>query len=50
MENANLNAISLRDADLLRAIFITVDQIRTVKFWYEAIYNDNFRQEIGLLP
>ncbi|WP_442936639.1 hypothetical protein [Nostoc sp.] len=50
MENANLDAISLKDADLRRAIFITVDHLRTATFWYEAIYNDDFRKKLGLLP
>ncbi|WP_416290607.1 hypothetical protein [Nostoc sp. UHCC 0251] len=50
MENADLDAINLKNADLFGVIFITVDQIITTTFWYEAIYNDDFRKEIGLLP
>ncbi|MBD2415451.1 hypothetical protein H6H01_33025 [Nostoc calcicola FACHB-3891] len=50
MKNTNLDATSLKDADLRRAIFITVDQIRTAIFWHEAIYDDDFRKEPGLLP
>ncbi|WP_104909775.1 hypothetical protein [Nostoc sp. 'Lobaria pulmonaria (5183) cyanobiont'] len=32
MENTNLDAINFKDADLRRAIFITVDQIITARF------------------
>jgi uncharacterized protein YjbI with pentapeptide repeats len=48
--NAKLDGANLQGADLRRARFITVDQVRTATFWHEAIYDDEFRKELGLLP
>lgn len=50
LDNANLNGTNLKDADLRGARFITVDQIKAGTFWHEAIYDDDFRKELGLLP
>ncbi|RCJ16603.1 hypothetical protein A6S26_33005 [Nostoc sp. ATCC 43529] len=50
LENANVDAISLKDADLHRARLIIVNRIVTAIFEHKAIYYDNFRKELGLFP
>lgn len=48
--NAKLDGANLQGTNLRGARFITIDQIRTATFWHEAIYDDDFRKELGLLP
>jgi hypothetical protein len=50
LENANLDGTNLKNADLRRARFISIEQIKTARFWREAIYDDDFREKLGLIP
>jgi uncharacterized protein YjbI with pentapeptide repeats len=49
LDKAKLDGANLQGADLRGVEFITVSQIKTSNFWDEAIYDDDFRQELGLL-
>jgi uncharacterized protein YjbI with pentapeptide repeats len=58
LRNANLQHADIRDAvledadlhgaDLRKARNITVEQIKTARNWEQAMYDDDFRHELGL--
>lgn len=55
LSNADLDRADLRDADIKNARFLntrnlTVDQIKSAKNWKSAIFDDEFREQLGLHP
>lgn len=55
LQGAKLNGARIKDVDILGADLrgarnITVEQIKAAQNWEQAIYDDDFRQELGLLP
>jgi uncharacterized protein YjbI with pentapeptide repeats len=55
LQGAKLNGARIKDVDILGTDLrgvrnITVEQIKESRNWEQAIYNDDFRKELGLLP
>lgn len=55
LQGAKLNGARIKNVDILGADLrgarnITVEQIKAAKNWEQAIYDDDFRKELGLLP
>jgi uncharacterized protein YjbI with pentapeptide repeats len=55
LQGANLNGARIKDIDILGADLrgarnIAVEQIKESRNWEQAIYDNDFRQELGLLP
>ena len=48
LDGAGIKDVDILGADLRGARNITVEQIKGAKNWEQAIYDDNFRKELGL--
>lgn len=47
---ANLRDANLRDANLSGAKYLTVEQVKSARYWQDATYDDDFREKLGLPP
>jgi uncharacterized protein YjbI with pentapeptide repeats len=50
LKGANLKGANLCGANLRQASNLTVEQVKSAKFWEDATYDENFRQELKLPP
>jgi uncharacterized protein YjbI with pentapeptide repeats len=50
LENANLKETNLTGANLSGAKNLTIAQVKAAKNWQQAIYDEDFRQKLGLSP
>ncbi|WP_228058495.1 pentapeptide repeat-containing protein [Nostoc sp. LEGE 12447] len=50
LSRANLSHANLSHANLSCASFLEVEQVKAAKSWKEALYNEDFRQLLGLPP
>lgn len=47
---ANLNGADLNEANFKQVLNLTVNQVKSAKNWELAIYEPNFRKQLGLPP
>jgi uncharacterized protein YjbI with pentapeptide repeats len=50
LENANLKETNLTGANLRDVKNLTIEQVKAAKNWQQAIYDEDFRQKLGLSP
>lgn len=48
LSEANLSEANLSRANLIGAVGLRQEQVKQAKNWEQALYDDNFREQLGL--